>query len=490
MNTLHLRLLMLLFVFCMAPKLSSADQHKSGDVTLEPYIFEAQNGQKVEAELGHLFVPENRTNPQSKLIELAFVRFKSTGKNPGTPILYLVGGPGGSAISQGRGVGFQLYMALREAGDFILLDQRGTGMSKPNLTCREKLNYPLDKPLERAELLRSYQEQSRACAQYWRSQGVDLAGYNTNENADDVEALRKALGIPKLSLFGTSYGTHLALATIRRHGENLSRVIIAGIEGPDHTYKLPSNVQNNLEQIAQIYKADPNVGQAIPDFLGLMQMLLDRLEKEPVTVEVTDPETKQKVKVSVGAFDLRFLIANFLPGRISAMKRFPSVAVAMSKGDFSFLAQVSFSARRDSIGSAMSFLMDCASGVSPKRWQQIKLEEKTRMVGSLIDFPFPEICESWGRPDLGSTFRSPLKSKLPVLFISGTLDGRTPVSNAEEIRKGFPNSAHLIVEQAGHVDASMFKPQTIEVMLGFLKEQSVSTTRIASPPLELPPLNP
>ena len=490
MNTLHVRMLMLLLVFCMAPKLVSAAQNQSGDLKFEPYVFESQSGQKVDAELGHLFVPENRRKPRSRVIELAVVRFKSTAKNPGNPVLYLVGGPGGSAISQARGIGFPLYMALREAGDFILLDQRGTGMSKPNLTCREKLNYPLDKPLERALLLRLYLEQSRSCAQYWRSQGVDLAGYNTNENADDVEALRKALGVPKLSLFGTSYGTHLSLATIRRHGENLDRVVIAGIEGPDHTYKLPSNVQNNLEQIAQLYKADANVGKAIPDFLGLMQTLLDRLEKQPVTVDATDPETKQKVKVTVGKFDLQFLIANFLPGRISAMKRFPSVAVAMSKGDFSFLAQVSLSARRDSIGSAMSFVMDCASGVSRQRWAQIKREEKTRMVGSLIDFPFPEICEAWGRPDLGSTFRSPVRSNLPVLFISGTLDGRTPVSNADETRKGFPNSVHLIVEQAGHVDASMFKPKTIEVMLEFLKGLPVSTTRVASPPLELPPLSP
>ena len=27
-------------------------------------------------------------------------------------------------------------------------------------------------------------------------------------------------------------------------------------------------------------------------------------------------------------------------------------------------------------------------------------EETSRMVGSLIDFPFPEICEAWGNPDL------------------------------------------------------------------------------------------
>ena len=50
MKTLQLRMLMLLLVLCIAPILIRA-QHKSGDVTLEPYIFEAQNKEKVEAEL-------------------------------------------------------------------------------------------------------------------------------------------------------------------------------------------------------------------------------------------------------------------------------------------------------------------------------------------------------------------------------------------------------------------------------------------------------
>src|SRR4030095_10031527 len=83
---------------CIAPKLAGADQHKSGDGGLGPNLFEAQSGQKVEAELGHVFVPENRSNPQNKLIQLAFVRFKSTAKNPGTPTFYLGGGPGGAAL--------------------------------------------------------------------------------------------------------------------------------------------------------------------------------------------------------------------------------------------------------------------------------------------------------------------------------------------------------------------------------------------------------
>ena len=105
-------------------------QPKSGTLKLKPYAFETNDKKdKVDAEFGTVFVPENRSDPESNLIELAFVRFKSTAKNPGPPIVYLAGGPGGSGIGTARGSRFPLFMALREIADVIAFDQRGTGFS-------------------------------------------------------------------------------------------------------------------------------------------------------------------------------------------------------------------------------------------------------------------------------------------------------------------------------------------------------------------------
>ena len=81
--------------------------------------------------LGRLTEPENRRSPNGKTVELAFVRFKKTGTSPGTPIVYLAGGPGGSGIAAAQGTRFSLFMAMREFGDVIAFDQRGTGSSKP-----------------------------------------------------------------------------------------------------------------------------------------------------------------------------------------------------------------------------------------------------------------------------------------------------------------------------------------------------------------------
>ena len=478
-----------LFILVLLFNVSAVQaQQKAGSLRLKPYAFENDKGEKTPAEFGTLLVPENRSDPNSNLIELAFVRFKSTATNPGPPIVYLAGGPGGSGIGAAQGSRFPLFMAFREIADVIAFDQRGTGYSKPNLGCYEQLSMPLDVVPSREMALKALRENTKACASYWRDvQRVDLTGYNTNESADDLEDLRKALGVPKISLWGISYGTHLSFATLRRHPQSISRAIIAGIEGPDHTYKLPSNIQKHLEDLSAVIKADPQIGKDIPDFLGLMKAVFDHLDAQPETVEITDQRTKQKVRVTVNKFVLQYIVANNIGTTVTA--NFPALFYRASKGDFTNPAQVWLSISRQGVGSAMSFMMDCASGQTAARRELIAREAKGTLLEDLFNFPFPEVCEEWNAPDLGDEFRSPLKSNVPTLFISGTLDARTPVSNAEEYRKGFTNSTHIIINGAVHSDPLFLSsPKIKDGMMEFLRGQPVTVTRIDGPPMKFAPL--
>lgn len=470
-----------------------ARTQRADGLSLEPYVFETFDGRKVDAEMGRFAVPENRRDPRGRQIELAFVRFKSTAKRPGPPIIYLAGGPGASGIAAARGRRFELFMAMREVADVIALDQRATGISKPNLQCRETLDYPLDRPGDRAEMLRLYRERSRRCAQTLRDRGTDLAGYTINESADDIESLRTELGIEKISLWGISYGTQLALAAIRRHGARIHRAILAGVEGPDVTFKLPSSIQRHLERVSFLAKNNPAIRDKIPDLLRLMGSVYERLEKEPLAVEVTDPQTKQKTIVTLGKFDLQWVTAAVLVGSDEIFS-LPTLYYAVSKRDSSSPDVLQWAgwiadARRGSIGSAMPIMIDCASGASAERLARIKHEEKKTLVGNLTDFPLPDVCDAWGKPDIGPNFRTPVRSKIPVLLISGTLDGRTPVSNAEAIQKGFPHGIHLIIEGATHSDPLFLSsPRIKEAMLQFMRGLPVSMTKINLPPRPFKPL--
>jgi hypothetical protein len=73
-------------------------------------------------------------------------------------------------------------------------------------------------------------------------------------------------------------------------------------------------------------------------------------------------------------------------------------------------------------------------------------------------------------------------SDVPTLFISGTLDGRTPPENAEEVRRGFPHSYQVLIEGAGHGnDLFVSSPDIQKVMVEFMETGRIIENRITLP---------
>src|SRR5262245_52023193 len=233
MKTLKAIILLLSCFLLVSSQGSLYAQKKVGALTFETVrptagngqeiIYKDKSNQEVKVEYGTLVVPERHDKPNGNTIELAFFRLKSVSPNPGSPIVFLEGGPGLPGTNAYYGPVMELLIPLREAGDVIILDQRGTGHTKPRMTCPNKPNTVSEQAATYQAMLNDSRERSRKCAESLRSQGIDLSAYNMNESADDLEDLRKALGAKKISLLGFSGGATLALATLRRHGPNLDR---------------------------------------------------------------------------------------------------------------------------------------------------------------------------------------------------------------------------------------------------------------------------
>ena len=104
-NNKKLRITLLAVTFLMLAQVQGvrAQENEVSLFSIEQFTFKAENGDDIKAEKVILYVPEKRNTSKSRLIQINIVRFKSFSKTPGSPIVYLAGGPGGSGIQVARG---------------------------------------------------------------------------------------------------------------------------------------------------------------------------------------------------------------------------------------------------------------------------------------------------------------------------------------------------------------------------------------------------
>ena len=432
-----------------------AQQPRADQVSFEPYTLTTYDGQPYSAELGRVWVPENRQRNSSRLIQLAFVRLKSSAANPGSPIVYLAGGPGIPGIVMARvPVYYNLFERLRQVGDVILLDQRGLGMSSPNLNdCPAGGKLPLHAFATRENFIHALAQGASDCASYWRSKGVDLTAYNTEENADDIDDLRRALGAAKISLLGHGYGTELGLSVIRRHSDRVDRAVLASVEGPGDHDTMPWILDLQLKKIARLVAAGPVVGKDFPDLVSLFQTDIMKLQTHPATVTITKQVTNKPIQVTVGAVALEFMVEQMLAnGR--AISALPALLKSISLDDDSLLQRRVENIYNDfdSGITLMGLTTDCAAPTPPALVAQTQSDARGSLFSDIsrIDMQ-PEICnEALGGFALGPEYFAPLSSNVPTLFLSGTLDADTPPVKAERMRWGFSQSTMIVVENGFH----------------------------------------
>ena len=415
------------------------------DVNTQP--LRALDGTLFDVTSGFIRVPEMRepvTGEQGR-IDLAFVRVRRVGATADASAhMVLAGGPGDSGVNLVTNLAKQGGAALAELfdGDIIGVDQRGTGRSRPNLNVPVLYGLPLDVAGSPEVWLPRIEQVCREAAAALRDKGIRLEAYNTRESADDIEDVRKALGYEQLTLWGRSYGSHLALATVARHRALAKRLVLISPEGPDHTWKLPSHVDDVIRRLAD---------RGAPDLETQLRRVRSELAQRLLSVSVKNPLNGTLATVVLGPFDLEWMVADAL-GDPRLLATLPAAVREMSEGKFERLAQIAMVRRmRAGVQSAMKHMMDLSSGASEGRRRQIDREAPLALVGHAINFPGMFLKDAWSPvTDLGEQFRQPVHSDVPTLILVGDLDPRTPVINAREIAATLPAARVLVLTNATH----------------------------------------
>lgn len=426
-----------------------------------------------EIECGFITVPENRSNPDSRLIRVHYVKIAATGEDEDgeegeetqaentarpDPIVYLTGGPG---------VGVGGYVArLREHPvvnhrDLYILEQRGIGASGDlcpyfNDTDRGSV---WTETLYAGEVAAA--ERMRACFETSREAGIDLSGYNTIENARDVRALREALGFEEWNVWGISYGSHLGQMLLREDPDGVRAIVLDAIV-PNDIGDLMRMGRWGGRVLENIFSTCENAS-VCEDLESRFEAALETAKADPVVVDTDDTELFPEGKVRFGGEILAF--APFMmmyeqdehPAIPAVMDTLITAVETRDMTVYELLASGGDSGPGGfTISLGMANAIRCNDGyyAGAARVAESDLAENPQFRGLLRTVEGAayqaQVCVEEGLGPRNREAYELVETDIPALIVNGAWDPVTPPPLAEAIVPGFSNGRYIEVPYAGH----------------------------------------
>lgn len=387
---------------------------------------------------GFLTVPEKYAlygQPESKKkIEIAIVKLAAKSANKKSdPVVYLQGGPGGAATASIREV---ITGVLIKDRDVYLVDQRGTGFSKPALICTEYQGEA------------GSPEQLKSCKSRLEKSGIDLDGYRSVHNALDIIALREALEIPQWNIYGISYGTRLATTIMRENSNGIRSVILDGMF-PIEVNGITDTPWANYETLNQIVKNCTNYKNCPDNMKVIIEDVVLRMHNNGMFEES------------------RIFIQNMLE-------------LAMSPSIISYITAVNKDLSKYDVGigdddecqdsdegrEEGDEIFYAAMGLSTICAEEFPFLNKTALINSndqgwsettkkTVDGMFhmgfdKASCAVWNVSAANDIEMKPVESSLPVLILNGKNDAQTPAAWGELVAKNMTMVQSFINPQGGH----------------------------------------
>jgi pimeloyl-ACP methyl ester carboxylesterase len=377
---------------------------------------------------------------------------------PSRGVFFLVaGGPG-----QGSADVFDLG-SRSSADDFhdvfpgwtlVAVDGRGTGRSGP-------LHCPMLNPLrlDAASL-------ATACA---KRLGVRRDFYGTADQAEDIDAVRSALGYDSIALYGVSYGTKLALSYALAHPDHVERLLLDSVALPEGDNPYLTDFFAQLPKTLARFCAGGSCRGVTRNLVGDVATVANGLATRPARGTVTGPSGSRHTERLGGLEFLSLVVEADLNPAIAAL--LPAVTHAAREGDPAPLLRL-YDIAKDaqagmypSVNLALFMATTCRDGPFP--WTpDTPLAARPGIVAAALAAlparamgPFDhwagrtgnaESCVGWPSPKGGAEPGSGPLPDVPVLALSGDLDLRTPTADAAAAVARFRQGHLLVAPGSGH----------------------------------------
>jgi len=412
---------------------------------------------------GYLTVLENRAKPDGRRIRIFVMRAAAASATPKPdPVVYLSGGPGGAGSFE---LAFMVKHGLNADREVIFVDQRGTHRADPRVGCPgwEQFQYDAVRlPFAAESTTVADAAALRECREKWAAAGVDLAAYNSTENAADIADLRVALGIDTWNVYGVSYGSKLALIVLRDHPQGIRSVVLDSVSPPTNNiaetwWTAPAS---SFKAIFAACAAQPVCAAAYPKLEADFTATVNRLDQTPVVAQAKEPSGRS-VTVNIDGFAFVYTLimasergdASSIPRMITDMARGDSGAVAAAylawRGPPEFIGLG---------GVALALTVFCAEHAN------LTTEAATlaRSKAALPGFPdrvlrvqpkegrlFTE-CPIWNVGMAVPAVGARTVSDVPVLIMEGTFDAATAPEWVDLITPGLKNFQFVAFPFTGH----------------------------------------
>ena len=398
---------------------------------------------------GTVTVPIDRTGVFPGTIGLHVEVLPASGLPRGTMFL-IAGGPGqGSAGAFDLGPGFnrELMQFMFPGYTLVAFDNRGTGQSGV-LRC----------PALQAVTIATVEQEAAHARDCADQVGPARVFYATRDHAEDTEAVRRALGLGRIGLYGVSYGTKLAMAYALAHPEGVERLLLDSVVPPTFPDPFDQNVLHEMPGTLTRFCAGGVCSAATGNFGANVVKLANRLEARPIKGKVIMASGKVRT-LRMTCEDLISMIVDvdLSPGLAAEAPAAVHAALAGYIPPLLRLFDLDLGSNEfapEDLSFGLYAATNCSDAGLPWPANTPPPARQAIMDAAVAGLP-PGSLSGFGNATLAP---GPLPD-VPVLALNGGIDLRTPTVNALDVVSDFPQGRLIEVPGVGHsvtgADASL-----------------------------------